>query len=96
MLVMYFIDQIMSTPLTEEQIDKATRYCPYGTYQRATSGYSIGYMNAHKRFMIRCLHSRLAEKSRRAKAAREARHRYIRSGLAWLASDVETMRVYRF
>jgi hypothetical protein len=53
-------------------------------------------MNAHKRFMIRCLHSRLAEKSRRAKAAREARHRYIRSGLAWLASDVETMRVYRF
>ena len=68
--------------------------CPYGTYQRATSGLPLSCITT--KVLIRGLYSRLKPAVRHAHAYRAARHSLIRGALAHLAEDRATVRHFRF
>lgn len=68
--------------------------CPYGTYQRATSGLPISAITP--KILFRGLHSRLKPSVRRSNKFRDARHALLLGGLEHLANDREVMRAFRF
>lgn len=82
----------MSTTLEESP----TRFCAYGTYQRATRGYSISHLAAHPRLMVRLCHTRLNKKTHLSREQRKARHLYIRSAFSHLGNDLEIMKRFKF
>lgn len=80
-------------PVTAEPL--SARYCPYGTFQRATSGYSARYLIAHPRLMVRLCHTRLAKKTHLSREQRNARHLYIRGAFAHLHNDAGVMESFK-
>lgn len=75
------------------QTDKKPASCPYGTYQRATSGHHLASITPRK--LARLIHSRLNAKAKRSLALREARHSLIRGAFAHLENDLEVWRMCR-
>lgn len=84
---------IQNTEPKTNMTDKKPASCPYGTYQRATSGHHLASITPLK--LVRLMHSRLNAKAKRSLALREARHSLIRGAFAHLENDLEVWRMCR-